>query len=304
MSDFQTSDRRRTSRRSFLRLGAGMTAGALAGALPAWADNGTREQASGGGGARVIRHVKTSTRKICLTFDDMWSEYYTLRIGREFQRRGVQVTFFPVGLAVLNNLERPNPGYRNLYPRLRDMGHEFGCHLFTHRDFKTFDLRQLINEEMAPSLHTMRRALGPRFQPVGIRPPFGIVTDALKEMASLYDIPLILWGLDSQDAICKRNNCSRECQAYAPARFEMIRRFLGQPMASPADICQIEKEACDQTCVSAILKNYRGYLRPGTITLHHGTKSSLLAIPRILDLLDDWNMEPVRLSHLLRLASA
>ena len=79
------------------------------------------------------RHVHTNARKVSLTYDDLWSEYYTLRIGREYYRRNIRLTLFPAGRAVLNNLERPNRGYENLYPRLRDMGHEFGCHLFTHR---------------------------------------------------------------------------------------------------------------------------------------------------------------------------
>ena len=125
--------------------------------------------------------MHTNARKVSLTYDDLWSEYYTLRIGREYYRHNIRLTLFPAGRAVLNNLERPNPGYENLYPRLRDMGHEFGCHLFTHRVIRDFSLQQLTEEEMEPALHTMRRALGPGFRPVGIRPPYGHVTDALQE---------------------------------------------------------------------------------------------------------------------------
>ena len=216
------------SRRSFLEAGLGAMAGALlSNGLPLSAHSGDREDQYSAGFGYVIRGVRTNARRICITVDDLWSEYYTLKIARECHRRNIRLTFFPIGHAVYNNLERPTEGHKNLYPRLREMGHEFGCHLYTHRVIKEFGVDQLINEEMEPALRVMRRALGANFKPIGIRPPYGHVTEAVKELSQRYYTPLILWGIDSQDAICTQQkdgtianvrsrpstNCIFECSA-------------------------------------------------------------------------------------------
>ncbi|MCY3796617.1 MAG: polysaccharide deacetylase family protein [Chloroflexi bacterium] len=290
MPDSRPASTFNISRRHFLQWGAGAAlAPILAGTAPA----------SVASDARIIRQVSTNERKVCLTYDDLWSEYYALRIGREYQRRNVRLTLFPAGRAVLNNLERPNPGYENLYPRLRDMGHEFGCHLFTHRVIKDMSLQQLIDEEMAPTLHVMRRALGSSFRPVGIRPPYGHVTDAVKQLSARYDMPLILWGLDSQDAICTKRNEGKTCACKSQANFDSYARIWGPQLTN--GVCA--EQQCPEVCVDLILNNYRSYLRPGTIILHHTVKTALLAIEPSLDLLRNWNMQPISLTELLSLAS-
>lgn len=278
------------SRRQFLRNSAGITLASV------FSLSGNGASANS---ARIIRHVHTNARKVCLTYDDLWSEYYTLRIGREYYRRNIRLTLFPAGRAVQNNLERPNPGYENLYPRLRDMGHEFGCHLFTHRVIRDFSRQQLTDEEMEPALHALRRALGPGFRPVGIRPPYGHVTDALKEMSASYDLPLILWGLDSQDAVCTKKYEDRPCECAAQAMYESFPRVRDPRLLE--GICS--EAQCDKRCVDVILKNYESYMRPGTVILHHAIKSALQAIQPTLSFLRSWNMKPVPLSELLSLAS-
>lgn len=278
------------SRRQFLRSGAGFTLTSVC---------GLSGYGASANSTRVIRQVNTSARKVCLTYDDLWSEYYTLRIGREYYRRNIRLTLFPVGRAVLNNLERPHRGYENLYPRLRDMGHEFGCHLFTHRVIGDFSLQQLIDEEMEPTLQVMRRALGPGFRPVGIRPPYGHVTDAVKDLSASYGLPLVLWGLDSQDAVCTKKYEDKPCECAAQASFASYAHVWGPEL--PEGICS--EQECAKRCVDEIVKNYESYLRPGTIILHHALKSSFEAIHPTLNLLRAWNMQPVPLSELLTLAS-
>lgn len=289
------------SRRQFLRLGAGAATAALhSSSAPFLAHSGPGNESLTGDSARVITQVQTSARKICLTFDDLWNEFYTLKICREFYRRQIRLTLFPVGLAIQNNLNRPNEGYTNLYPRLRDMGHEFGCHLFTHRPISDFSLQQLIDEEMEPALRVMRRALGQNFRPVGIRPPYGIVTDSVKELAARYGLPLILWGLDSQDAICTSRQCPKTCESQDLSIQEVYRRLLLQ--TSQDGLC--DRQTCAESCVESIMNNYESYLRPGSIILHHAIKASYLATPRIVELLINWNMQAIPLSKLLTYRSA
>ncbi len=298
----QDKSRPRTdiSRRQFLRLGAGMAAGALlGGAAVTNALSGDRAQSSTTPTARVIRRVHTSARKVCLTFDDLWSEFYTLKIGREYHKRGIPLTLFPIGYAIQNNLNRPHAGYENLYPRLRDMGHEFGCHLHTHRDITGFSVQQLIDEELEPALQVMRQALGSGYRPVGIRPPYGIVTDELRELSNRYHMPLILWELDSRDAICARA-CADRCEGKDQTLLELYSHLYGPE--TPETLCS--KANCAAHCVDAIMTNYESYLRTGSIALNHTIRSSFEAIPRLHGLLRDWNLQPIRLSELLTYGSA
>lgn len=281
-------------------MGLGATACALLNSgLPLSAHSGEERDQYSAGFGYVIRGVRTNARRVCLTVDDLWSEYYTLKIARECQRRNIRLTFFPIGHAVYNNLERPTEGHENLYPRLRDMGHEFGCHLYTHRVIKEFGVEQLIDEEMEPSLRVMRRALGANFKPVGIRPPYGHVTDAIKELSQRYYTPLILWGLDSQDAICTQQKDVHNCECPEPSDYDLLLRMFGHaPREASCDI-----DRCARACVKEILHSYESYLRPGSIILHHALKATLMAIPYIADLLDDWNLKAIPLSELLTYSS-
>ncbi len=283
------------SRRQFLGLGAGLASAALtSAALPGLAHSGSGARSSTSGSAQVITHINTGERQVCLTFDDLWSEYFTLKIGRAFFERGIRLTLFPIGIAVQNNLNRPNQGYADLYPRLRDMGHEFGSHLFTHRPIHGFSVEQLIAEELEPSLDVMRQALGREFRPVGIRPPYGIVTEEMKQVAEQYGYPLILWGMDSQDAICTKQQCDEQCIPEAEAQADVLLRYQEGDVP---DLCF--QENCEERCVDTIISNYETYLRPGAIILHHALKTSYLAIPRVMKLLRNWNMQPLPLSSFL-----
>ena len=296
MARKQDVEREPISRRQLLRMGAGLASGAFAGTgAAAWAHSGEGKQASTAGHARVIRHVNTSARKVCLSFDDMWSEVYALRICRAFHEQEMPLTLFPAGLAVRNNNRRPQAGHENLYARLRDMGHEFGCHLHTHRDIRGFSLQQLIDEELEPSLAVMRQALGPRFVPVGIRPPYGIVTEALMELSAKYGIPLILWGLDSQDSIC-----TWRCQGRCPEETFDSEEIYASIWEQDTEDKLCAKSRCVERCVDNILESYNAYMRPGTIILHHVLEASYLAIRRIVAFMSDWNLTPVTLSELLR----
>ena len=254
------------SRRELLRLGAlavpgaGLAFSPLAGAHDV-ADTGRRPAVARG---VPIRSVKNDQRRIALTFDDMWSQYHTLRIGRECAQRGIRVTFFPTGIAMLNNMERPIAGHENLYPRLRDMGHEFGTHLYTHDVLRELTFEELVWREMNPALDVMRRGLGNDFVPVAIRPPYGIMSDAIRELSRQYDIPLVLWSVDTGDTLCAAN-----------------------------------KNKSPLVCCSEMLGTMRKHLFPGSIVLMHTIAASSLAIEPIDELLERRNLQGVTLSTLL-----
>ena len=289
------------SRRQFLRgalaLGAGAALGTrlLSPAMPALAN-----------GMAPIRSVPSAGRLVALTYDDLWSEFYTLRIARACHKRGIRVTLFPVGQAVRNNLVRPHKGYEDMYAKMRDMGHEIGCHLYTHRDIRDFDLEQLVEEEMEPSLEALRKALGADFQPVGIRPPYGVMTDAVRELSDLYGIPLILWGVDSRDAFCQaRLDCDTACRATENSHLAHSDSSPASDLPTGESSHQVActKAQCEQLCVEQILANVERLLRPGSIVLNHGLRNTYLALLPMLDLLRRRNLQPVALTELLAHAS-
>ena len=254
------------SRRQFMRWGAGAALGAaFTGRSSALAHSGEPQIVPEAGLGAPIKSVNTNARFVSLTFDDLWYEYIAERIGRSYARRGIRLTFFPIGRAVRNNLKRPHEGFENLYPRLRDMGHEIGCHLYTHSVIRGYSLRQLIDEEMEPALEVLQRALGKDFYPVALRPPYGIVTPQLRQLSLRYDIPLVLWDVDTRDAICTSNHKKPE------------------------------------ECETEIISNMRRYMGPGSIVLQHAIQASLLAIQPTLDLLEKWELEPISLTSLLGL---
>lgn len=295
MSQYHPKLQRRISRRQFLQWSAGAAGAAvIGGGMPTFGHSGMDQDQSSTISARVIRHVHTEARKVCLSYDDCWSEHFTWLIGKAFHKNNIRLTYFPAGRAVTNNIERPIAGYEEMYRRLHDMGHEFGCHLYTHRDIKEFGLQQLVEEEMEPSLRALRRAFGPGFKPVGIRPPFGVVTDAMRELSNNYGLPIIMWGLDSQDAICARYY-GEKCPDESQRSYDVYSAIRGM---SEKEL-QCSKVRFNDRCVDKILETYEAYMRPGTIILHHALESSYLAIQRILTFLSDWNLQPVRLSELL-----
>lgn len=235
-------------------------------------------------------------RRVSLTYDDLWSEYYTLRIARLYHKRGIRIALFPAGRAITNNLQRPHADHENLYPRLRDMGHEIGCHLYTHRNHRRFSLQQLIDEEMEPALGAMRQALGANFTPIGLRPPYGIITDAIRELSELYSIPLIMWGVDSEDALCTVNtDCDSACSAPAAD----VHADDDDTVAQEDQSAPCTQRECVQICLNHILSQLDQHLRPGSVVLNHAVRNAYWAVAPLLRLLSRRNLQPVALSELL-----
>ena len=278
------------SRRQFLRRVGILGAGAALGGSPLSVPG--RSLAND---AEPIRTVAAAGRKVCLTYDDLWNEYYTLRIASIYHKYSIRIALFPAGRAINNNLKRPHRDHENLYPRLRDMGHEIGCHLYTHRNHRRFSLQQLIDEEMEPALDAMRQALGADFMPIGIRPPYGIVTDAIRELSALYDIPLILWSVDSQDALCTvRTDCDSACSARSATD--------GSQSTQVGQSAPCTKQECEQLCVNHIIERLDRLLRPGSVVLNHGIRNAYLAVGPLLNTLRRRDLQPVALSEFLALA--
>lgn len=239
-------------RRAFLK--ASVT-GTLATLLPRLGHISARA----GEQTRVFRAGRRDLPQVCLTYDDLWDEAYALLIAERFAEDGLSVTFFPTGLAVQANIERPTAGHENLYRRILDLGHEFGCHSFSHPNITDLTAHRLVWWEIQPWLDSMAEALGEPYTPVAFRPPFGIVTDALFDAVNQTGgIPIVLWSTDLRDTLC-----------------------------SPQD------------CADMILPVFERQMRGGEIFLQHTVRASYEVLDAQLALLEAAELTPVPVSEML-----
>ena len=135
----------------------------------------------------VIPAQASSGRKyIALTFDDGPSGRYTQTLLDGLKLRGVKATFLLCGY----RMEQ----YPQLTQRIFDEGHEIGYHGFSHDSMQRMSRRQ-IGQELIDS-----RALLPEgCDPVWFRPPGGVVTDGVRQVAQARQLALLSWTVDPMD---------------------------------------------------------------------------------------------------------
>ena len=135
----------------------------------------------------VIPAQASSGRKyIALTFDDGPSGRYTQTLLDGLKLRGVKATFLLCGY----RMEQ----YPQLTQRIFVEGHEIGYHGFSHDSMQRMSRRQ-IGQELIDS-----RALLPEgCDPVWFRPPGGVVTDGVRQVAQARQLALLSWSVDPKD---------------------------------------------------------------------------------------------------------
>ena len=135
----------------------------------------------------VIPAQASSGRKyIALTFDDGPSGRYTQALLDGLKLRGAKATFLLCGY----RMEQ----YPELTQRIFDEGHEIGYHGFSHDSMQRMSRRQ-IGQELIDS-----QALLPEdCDPVWFRPPGGVVTDGVRQVAQARQLALLSWSVDPMD---------------------------------------------------------------------------------------------------------
>lgn len=237
------------SRRQFL---VGLGAGGLSLLTPSMMQ-GIRSGAQLDKIIYIIRKGREDLNQVSLTFDDCWYEDLTLTIAEKFAERGQKITFFPAGLAIRANIDRPTAGYENLYPRLYEMGHEFGCHTFTHPDITDLTARRLMWWEIQPWIDVLNEALGFEYTPVAFRPPFGIVTDALYEALVRFDMPLVLWSADVGDFSCTPEYCQDTMTTRFSEVIENGALLLQHTTAPSAEFVNTQLDMLDEAGLKNVL---------------------------------------------------
>ena len=123
---------------------------------------------------------------VALTFDDGPSGKYTRSLLDGLALRGVRATFLLCGY----RMEQ----YPDITQRIFDEGHEIGYHGFSHTTMQGMS-RLTIGQELIDS-----RVLLPQgCEPVFFRPPGGIVTDGVRQVAEVRQLALLSWSVDPKD---------------------------------------------------------------------------------------------------------
>ena len=123
---------------------------------------------------------------VALTFDDGPSGRYTRQLLDGLQDRGVKATFFLCGYRVRE--------YPDIAQRIFDEGHEIGCHGYSHKSMKAMSRRDIAGEiEDTHSL--LPEGCFPKF----LRPPGGIVSDGVRQVAEARNLAILSWSVDPRD---------------------------------------------------------------------------------------------------------
>ena len=123
---------------------------------------------------------------VALTFDDGPSGKYTETLLDGLDLRGAKATFFLCGY----RMEQ----YPALAQRIFDEGHEIGYHGFSHKNMDTMSRRSIAAELMDS------QALLPEdCDPVFFRPPGGLVSDGVRQVAEVRNLVLLSWSVDPKD---------------------------------------------------------------------------------------------------------
>lgn len=86
--------------------------------------------------------------------------------------------------------------YPSLVQRIAEEGHEIGNHTNTHPDLSKVDTSR-ISKELETTNQRIFEIIG-RY-PTGFRPPYGAYNDNLVTQATNYNLPIIMWSVDSLD---------------------------------------------------------------------------------------------------------
>ena len=137
-------------------------------------------------GLIVLPVRAADTKYVALTFDDGPSGKYTRSLLDGLALRGVKATFLLCGY----RMEQ----YPDITQRIFDEGHEIGYHGFSHKTMQDMS-RKTIGQELMDS----EKLLPEDCDPVFFRPPGGIVTDGVRQVAEARQLAILSWSVDPKD---------------------------------------------------------------------------------------------------------
>lgn len=136
--------------------------------------------------ALVMPASAAETKYVALTFDDGPSGKYTRQLLDGLEDREVKATFLLCGYRIKD--------YPDITLRIFQEGHEIGFHGYSHDSMRTMS-RRTIGAELMDT-----EALLPEgCEPVFLRPPGGICTDGVRQVAEVRNLAILSWSVDPRD---------------------------------------------------------------------------------------------------------
>jgi peptidoglycan/xylan/chitin deacetylase (PgdA/CDA1 family) len=136
----------------------------------------------------IYRQGPSYSKKVALTFDDGPDDYYTVKILDILKREKVPATFFIMGRNAIK--------YPIVLKRIAKEGHLIGNHSWDHPDFRKISPKQ-IKWEIKNTERFIHHHTG--VQPSLFRPPFGEVSEELKNYIAKSHYTIINWNVDTKD---------------------------------------------------------------------------------------------------------
>ena len=139
--------------------------------------------------AKNVYHCShTDEKVVALTFDDGPHPRYTKEILQILDEYGIRATFFMIG----ENISY----YPETAKMVVDAGHEIGNHTDTHPCIRNIGSHSII-EEMRIAEQKIIELTGEK--PILFRPPEGLCSRSICEVAETMDYSVILWTVDTRD---------------------------------------------------------------------------------------------------------
>lgn len=131
------------------------------------------------------RILTKGKKSVAITFDDGPSRY-TLKVKEIMDKYNVKGTFFMLGCDL-------STGYTDTLKSLVNSGYEIGIHGYSHKmltRLSDYKLDKEINytKELLSNMTGVDVSL--------VRPPYGEINNRIKRR---YDVPYILWSIDTKD---------------------------------------------------------------------------------------------------------
>ena len=126
------------------------------------------------------------SRYVALTFDDGPSGKYTRALLDGLYDRGARATFLLCGYRIQD--------YPDIAQRIFDEGHEIGYHGYSHESMKTMSRRRIAQE-----LTDTQALLPEGCRPAFLRPPGGLSSDAVRQVAEARGLAILHWSVDPHD---------------------------------------------------------------------------------------------------------
>lgn len=194
-------------------------------------------------------------RYAALTFEDGPSGACTRQLLEGLAYRGAAATFLLCGYRLS---QQPGLGEEILRG-----GHEIGLHGYSHGN-----MRHMSRRDIGKELADCQALLPPGCTPVLFRPPGGVVTDGIRQVARARQLALLRWSLDPGDYGARTPEAIREAVLAHTADGDILRlRDLTRESVETAleIVDGLQQQGFRLVTVSELARLRRIPLRPGAV---------------------------------------